>query len=155
MGNALIGSKIDDRSPYYREDLFWINGLVHSCIGERMVVNDPSTFVVWTQCGMDVPANQSFSNNDGSVKVDCPDCISKLTGVVADCNKVGEDTMGIKFIKVTDNLYVGDTWTMRVMAQNQIVAIYVYEVTSVDWNNNDGTNVYSVKFLRAAAEELR
>lgn len=38
----------------------WRDGeIVHACQGERMHTHDPSTFLVWTLCGKDVPAGQA------------------------------------------------------------------------------------------------
>ena len=44
---------------------------IHECEGSRIVEDDRGTYVVWTKCGRDVPANMSFRNDE---KPNCPAC---------------------------------------------------------------------------------
>lgn len=39
-------------------------GVFHSCDGDQLVPIDRSTYVVWTKCGRDVPANKSFRSKE-------------------------------------------------------------------------------------------
>lgn len=44
---------------FYRSDILWNDGTrVHACEGDRMVDQDRGTFLVWTLCERDVPANK-------------------------------------------------------------------------------------------------
>ena len=51
--------------------LYEKEGLIHACEGGQ-VANNRSTYVVWTLCEIDVPANQSFKSGE---KVTCPKCL--------------------------------------------------------------------------------
>jgi len=42
-------------------NLRWNDGdTIHACKGARMVPFDAGTFLIWTKCGRDVPANAAF-----------------------------------------------------------------------------------------------
>lgn len=57
---------------YHRTDIKYDDGAhVHACEGDRIVPSDPGTFLVWTVCGKDVPADRGFT---GGKAVDCPTC---------------------------------------------------------------------------------
>lgn len=58
----------------------WNDGTtVHDCEGARIIPFDPGTFLVWTKCGIDVPANQGVNGTDA---VTCKGCSTGLNGVV-------------------------------------------------------------------------
>ena len=44
---------------------------IHLCKGERMDERNADTYLVWTLCGTDVPANKSFT---GAESATCPKC---------------------------------------------------------------------------------
>lgn len=48
-------------------------GVVHACEGDRIVTPNPDTYVVWTQCGEDVPAGKSFKAKEEVTCVACKD----------------------------------------------------------------------------------
>jgi hypothetical protein len=48
---------------------------IHSCKGERIDERNPDTYVVWTKCEKDVPANTSFKSS--TEVVSCVKCIRK------------------------------------------------------------------------------
>ena len=50
------------------------DGKRHLCEGGQIIVNDPSTYVVWTKCKIDVPANKSFKSDE---EVNCSECLKK------------------------------------------------------------------------------
>ena len=50
---------------------------IHLCKGSRVHENNPDTYLVWTECSKDVPANKSFESDEG---ITCPDCC-KLTAM--------------------------------------------------------------------------
>ena len=52
------------------------SGIIHTCKGERAIDYDRDTYLVWTDCLKDVPANKSFRGTD---KVTCKKCLN-LTG---------------------------------------------------------------------------
>lgn len=54
--------------------MLWNDGThVHACEGARMVPFDPDTFLVWTYCSRDVPANAA-TRGGPAVAVTCPKC---------------------------------------------------------------------------------
>lgn len=56
-----------------RTDILYDDGKVtHACEGDRMVPFDPGTFLVWTKCGRDVPANQGYVGVHSTAT--CPEC---------------------------------------------------------------------------------
>jgi hypothetical protein len=58
-----------------QQDIRWDDGkAIHACEGARIVVSDPGTFVVWTRCEQDVPANAGFRENGEAVT--CQKCAS-------------------------------------------------------------------------------
>jgi len=48
------------------------DGKIHACEGGQ-TTNDRSTYVVWTKCGIDVPANKSFRSGES---VTCEKCMN-------------------------------------------------------------------------------
>lgn len=48
---------------------------IHLCEGSQVVHGDVNTYLVWTLCKKDVPANLSFRSAD--VKPTCQKCIAK------------------------------------------------------------------------------
>jgi hypothetical protein len=44
---------------------------IHQCEGAQIVSGNPGTYVVWTLCDKDVPANQSFKSAETPT---CPRC---------------------------------------------------------------------------------
>ena len=44
---------------------------IHLCEGSRIHENSPDTYLVWTKCGIDVPAGESFKSDEC---ITCPDC---------------------------------------------------------------------------------
>jgi len=62
------------RGKHYRNDLRWHDGSVlHACEGDRAVDSDAGTFLVWTLCGRDVPADRSWAS---TVTPICTKCIA-------------------------------------------------------------------------------
>ena len=60
-----------------RNDILWDDGKqIHACFGERAAPFDSRTFLVWTKCGKDVPANSGFTNKSESVT--CTECVPVL-----------------------------------------------------------------------------
>ena len=45
--------------------------VIHTCEGARMVAHDPGTYLVWTKCEIDAPANKSFKSKE---QANCPAC---------------------------------------------------------------------------------
>jgi len=45
---------------------------IHSSEGAQMVANDPGTYLVWTKCEIDVPANKSFRSMEQPT---CSHCV--------------------------------------------------------------------------------
>ena len=73
----------DLMNPYLRNDLKYDGGVfIHAAQGDRMVINNPDTFLCWTRCGKDVRANQAFTGGD---PVDCPECLIEYPHA-SDCN---------------------------------------------------------------------
>lgn len=60
---------VDDRG---RNHLYERDGVLHGCRGGNAAANDPGTYLVWTGCGIDVPANGSFKSRES---VTCPACL--------------------------------------------------------------------------------
>jgi hypothetical protein len=62
---------------YERSDIKWKSpdGIIHSCTGNRMVDADSRTFLVWTECAIDVPPNEGYTGGEGA---DCPKCARAL-----------------------------------------------------------------------------
>lgn len=55
-----------------QDSMRWNDGnVIHECDGARMVASDPGTYLVWTKCGVDVPANAAFY---GVTPVTCKEC---------------------------------------------------------------------------------
>lgn len=52
------------------------SAVIHSCHGERMVPFDQGTFLVWTDCSKDVPANKGFRSD--SVSANCSGCSAAI-----------------------------------------------------------------------------
>ena len=52
--------------------LYEADGIVHSYEGGHV---DSDTYIVWTKCEIDVPANKSFKSNEA---VTCDKCMSVL-----------------------------------------------------------------------------
>lgn len=48
------------------------DGVIHECEGNQIVGNDQTTYIVWTKCGIDIPANQSFKSNEQAT---CKKCL--------------------------------------------------------------------------------
>ena len=70
-------------SAYDRDDLKYDDGkAVHACEGARGADFDRGTFIVWTVCQKDVPANKSFVGVDD---ITCPVCIEKGLPHASDC----------------------------------------------------------------------
>ena len=61
-------------ASHHRNDIIWEEkvGTIHACEGDRMVDQDSGTFLVWTLCKKDVPANygQTGDHSDAT----CPEC---------------------------------------------------------------------------------
>jgi hypothetical protein len=55
------------------------DGMIHSCEGGQ-IANDRSTYVVWTRCGKDVPANMSFR---ADISPTCKKCLDSAYGTDA------------------------------------------------------------------------
>jgi len=47
------------------------DGVIHKCEGGQIAVGDPSTYVVWTKCNKDVPANKSFKSEEVATCMEC------------------------------------------------------------------------------------
>ena len=58
-----------------RNHLYDDRQYIHSCKGAYIHENNPDTYLVWTVCGIDVPANQSF---EGYECITCPDCCKEI-----------------------------------------------------------------------------
>lgn len=77
-------ARADDQmlSPHYEADaqgrnhLYEQGGVYHACVGARMVERDAGTYLVWTLCEKDVPADQSFKSRDLSVT--CAACLEAI-----------------------------------------------------------------------------
>jgi hypothetical protein len=64
-----------------RSDLKYDDGsLIHHAAGAR--VAHAGSFLVWTFCQKDVPANRSFVSDE---TVTCPDCIASAGNHASDC----------------------------------------------------------------------
>lgn len=50
------------------------NGMIHLCEGGHVTI-DKQNYLVWTKCGVDVPANKSFKSYE---YVTCPKCIEEM-----------------------------------------------------------------------------
>jgi hypothetical protein len=61
---------------------------IHLCEGTRILENNPDTYLVWTTCGIDVPANSSFVSDEC---ITCPDCIADFK-MRADFSPNGDTT---------------------------------------------------------------
>ena len=48
--------------------LFEKNGVVHACDGSEI---HRGIYLVWTKCGMDIPANASFKSNEDPTCAKC------------------------------------------------------------------------------------
>lgn len=48
---------------------------IHLCEGARIHESNPDTYLVWTSCGIDVPANKCFVSDEC---ITCPDCCIKI-----------------------------------------------------------------------------
>lgn len=55
-----------------RNHLYERDGVLHGCQGGNGAARDPGTYLVWTGCGIDVPANASFKSREA---VTCPACL--------------------------------------------------------------------------------
>ena len=55
--------------------LYEENGNIHTCDSGRAISHDSGTYLVWTKCGIDVPANQSFKSKEVS---NCSNCAEPL-----------------------------------------------------------------------------
>ena len=62
------------------------NKILHTCLGSQIHIGNPDTYLVWTKCGKDVPANKSFRSVE---EVTCPECLE--TRFIL-CPKCGEET---------------------------------------------------------------
>ncbi len=49
------------------------NQVTHLCDGDRMISNNLDTYLVWTKCGKDVPANKSFKSKETA---NCQACLA-------------------------------------------------------------------------------
>ena len=71
-------------SRYHRTDLRYDDGkAVHACEGNRMVPFDQGTFLVWTRCGRDVPANRAFTQKYLPAPT-CPECTTNEAGAATE-----------------------------------------------------------------------
>ena len=69
-------------SRFYRDDIRWDDGnVIHACEGDRMVPFDHGTFLVWTRCGLDVPASAGYA---GGELPNCPSCTSQTVDASRD-----------------------------------------------------------------------
>ena len=50
------------------------DGVVHRCASAEIIPGDSHTFLVWTLCGVDVPAGTGFT---GGPAADCEKCATK------------------------------------------------------------------------------
>lgn len=48
------------------------NKVLHECEGERIIPYDRDTYIVWTRCLQDVPADKSFKSEEEPT---CGQCI--------------------------------------------------------------------------------
>ena len=65
---------------HQRIDILWNDGTrIHACEGDRMVDNNPNTFLVWTLCNKDVPASKGYvgEHSDATCE-DCQEAIRQL-----------------------------------------------------------------------------
>jgi len=51
------------------------NGVIHSCQGSQMIPCNSDTYLVWTDCEKDVPADKSFKSEE---KATCENCLNVL-----------------------------------------------------------------------------
>jgi hypothetical protein len=49
--------------------------LIHLCEGSETVPGDPGTYLVWTKCGIDVPAGKSFRSME---RANCSECLKQI-----------------------------------------------------------------------------
>jgi len=49
------------------------NSVTHLCEGAHLTP-DKRNFLVWTLCGIDVPANQGYGTKNGAPEVTCDKC---------------------------------------------------------------------------------
>lgn len=62
---------------YFRSDLLWESGSqIHAAEGDRMVDQSPSTFLVWTLCGLDVPGGTSYTGDHSDAT--CSACLAAI-----------------------------------------------------------------------------
>lgn len=67
-----------EQGAFFRNDMRWDDGKVlHACEGDRMVPFDHGTFLVWTLCQRDVPANAAFVKNGEAVT--CQTCAARMS----------------------------------------------------------------------------
>jgi len=60
-------------SHEYKDNHLWEDrkGVIHLCDGSRLVDSDKNTYVVWTICEIDVPANESFKSEEQPTCAKC------------------------------------------------------------------------------------
>jgi hypothetical protein len=67
---------------YQRSDLLWNDGqCIHAAEGDRMVDQDKRTFLVWTLCEKDVPANRSHKGDHSDTT--CDECLAGNSSRIA------------------------------------------------------------------------